>query len=126
MSVPVELPALRSRIDEYGTTAFLVTVGPEGGAHVVSVTVRVDGDRLVVPTGRTTRANLERNPGATLLWPPRPDPAYSLIVDATAVVATEEADGAVLEPRSAILHRVAGAAGDGPTCVPVTEEHAGT
>ena len=120
MSVPVELDTVRDRIAEYGAVAYLVTVGDDGRAHVVSVEVRVDGDRLVVPTGRTSRRNLEANPALTLLWPPGPDPTYSMLVDATATSFSDEPTEATLEPHSAVLHRVAGATGDGPTCLPVT------
>lgn len=120
MSVPVELDSLRSRVDEYGRVAYLVTVGEKGTGHVVSVELRFDGDRLVVPTGRTTRRNLEGNPTLTLLWPLGPDPAYSMIVDAIAVSFAEDAAEVVVEPHSAVLHRVAGASGEGPSCVPLS------
>jgi hypothetical protein len=46
------------------------------------------------------------------------EPDYSLIVDGTALAATGEGALAVA-PTRAVLHRVAGAAGDGPTCRPV-------
>lgn len=124
MSVPVELDALRDRIAEYGDHPFLVTVNDDGTAHVTSVSVRVDGDDLVCGAGRRTRANVAERPGVSLLWPTGPDPAYSLIVDAAAVV-DEGSEDARLTPHSAILHRVAGAAGDGPTCLPVSEPPAG-
>jgi hypothetical protein len=119
MSVPVDLDALRERIADFGTRAFLVTVGENGTAHVVSVSLRVEGDGLAVGVGPRSRANVEQNQEVTLLWPPGPDPAYSMIVDATAVADAE--DEITLQPHSAVLHRVAGTPGDGPTCVPVTE-----
>jgi hypothetical protein len=122
MSVPVALEALHARLDEYGPVAFLVTVNEQGTAHVVSVEVRTDGDQLVVPTGRSTRRNLEHNPHLTLLWPLGHDPAYSMIVDAT--VTSLEDDEATIAPQSAVLHRVAGSNGDGPVCVPVTRPDA--
>jgi hypothetical protein len=121
MSLPVDLEALRDRIAEYGTTAFLVTADHQGAAHVVSVMLRGVGDDLVVPVGRRSRANLERSHQATLLWPPGPDPAYSLIVDAAADTDDGEEDEVRLTPHSAVLHRMAGATGDGPYCLPVDE-----
>ncbi len=120
MSVPVDLAALRGRVAEFGDHPYLVTVNDDGTPHVTSVTVRLSGDDLVVGTGRRTRRNLADRADASLLWPPAADPAYSLIVDVTARL-DEGADEAVLAPRSAILHRVAGAAGDGPACVPLDE-----
>lgn len=116
MSVPVDLTALRDRLDEYGPHPFLVTVNDDGTPHVTSVTVAVDADALTAGAGRRTRQNLTARPEAALLWPPGTDPAYSLIVDAVAVVVEGE-ESVRLTPHSAILHRVAGADGDGPNCV---------
>jgi hypothetical protein len=121
VSLPVDLDALRERIAEYGNTPFLVTVNEDGTAHVVSVTLRHEGDGLAVPLGRRSRANVERNREVTLLWPPRPDPAYSMIVDARVVSFGGDNAEITLEPHSAVLHRVSGAEGDGPTCIPVAE-----
>lgn len=121
MSLPVELDALRERIAEYGNAAFLVTVDEHGAVHVVSVALRYADDGIVVPVGRRSRTNVERNKAVTLLWPPRPDPAYSMIVDATVVAFGVDNAEVTLEPHSAVLHRVAGASGDGPTCLPVAE-----
>ena len=121
MSVPVELSALRDAIAEHGRVAYLLTVNDDATPHVVSVevTVDVEDDTLVVGTGRRTRANLERAPRVTLLWPTGPDQAYSLIVDATVASLADDASTAALAPSAAVLHRVAGADGDGPNCVPV-------
>ena len=69
--------------------------------------------------GSRTRANLERRPTATLLWSPPLDSAYSLIVDATDDPASGDDESIALEVTSAVLHRMAGAPGDGPTCLPV-------
>ena len=120
MSVPVDLAALRDRITEYGDHPYLVSVNDDGTPHVTSVTVRLDDDAIVVGTGRRTRANLAERPSVALLWPPAADPAYSLIVDVDASL-VDGAEEARLAPRAAILHRVAGADGDGPNCVPVDE-----
>ena len=120
MSVPVDLAALRDRLAEYGPHPFLTTVNEDGTPHVTSVTVRLDGDALVVGTGRRTRRNVVDRPSVALLWPPAPDPAYSLIVDAVAVGGAEEGSEDVrLTPHAAILHRVSGADGEGPNCLGV-------
>ena len=120
MSVPVDLAALRDRLDDFGAHPYLVSTNDDGSPHLTSVTVRFEGDALVAGPGRRPRQNLAARPAVALLWPPAADPAYSLIVDVTAVVADGSED-ALLTPRAAILHRVAGAPGDGPTCVPVDE-----
>jgi hypothetical protein len=121
MSVAVDLQGLDERIAEFGAAAFLVTVGDDGRPHVTSVSVSRDGDRLTTRAGRRTRANLAARPTLTLLWPPGPGGVYSLLVDG-------ETDGAgagdddptiAVTPTHAVLHRVADAAGEGPTCLPV-------
>ena len=120
MSVPVDLTALRVRLAEYGPHPFLVTVNEDGTPHVTSVTVHLDSGTLVAGAGRRTRRNLADRPAVALLWPPAADPAYSLIVDAVAVAAGEDGVEEVrMAPHAAILHRVAGADGDGPNCLAV-------
>ena len=146
MSVPVDLQALRDRLGEFGSRAFLVTVGDEGRPHVVSVHVGTDGDRLVVSAGRRTSANVAARPDVTLLWPaPAPtgqdvvfdrgdsgcgdaplrpgDPArldeYGLIVDGAGELVDADPPAVAIRPTAAVLHRLADTAGDGPACVPV-------
>ena len=120
MSVPVDLVALRDRVAEFGDHPYLVTVNDDGTPHGTSVTVRLDGDDLVVGTGRRTRRNLADRAEASLLWAPVADGTYSLIVDVSTARLDDGTEEAVLAPRSAILHRVAGVA-DGPDCVPLDE-----
>jgi hypothetical protein len=112
----VSLERLREQVDAFGPRPFLVTVG-EGAAHVVSVEVAFDDDSFVVPAGRTSRQNAADHPSVTLLWPPTDGGPYSLIVDGTA----EAGDGEqlVVRPGRAVLHRMAGADGDLPSCVPL-------
>jgi hypothetical protein len=64
MSVAVELDELWAQVREFGGAPLLVTVSEDGRPHVVSVPARVDGDALVVPAGKTTRAVLHRVAGA--------------------------------------------------------------
>jgi hypothetical protein len=120
MSVPVSLQALHDRIREFGggARAYLVTMG-ESGPHVVSVEVRTDGELLMVDAGRRTTANVEANPTVTLLWPPVGGGDYSLIVDGTGELLGEDPPALSIHLSAAVLHRVAGATGDGPTCVRV-------
>jgi hypothetical protein len=116
----LELGGLPDRIQEYGQGAFLITVGDSGIPHVVSVAVDWDGATLTTQAGRTSRSNIATRPSVTLLWPGGPSDQYGLLVDGTAS-AIDGADGPLtITPTSAILHRLAEAAGDGPTCLPVT------
>jgi hypothetical protein len=122
VSVSVSLDDLHQRIDACGLRAFLVTVSDGGEPHVVSVVVRRDSDAVAFEAGRTSRANLGARPTATLLWPPRhidgADGEYSLIVDGQAD-ADGDRDAVTVRPTAAVLHRIAGSAGDGPGCIPV-------
>jgi hypothetical protein len=122
VSIAVDTAALSDRLAEFGAHAYLTTVSDDQRPHVVSVTVALEGDRLVTSVGRHTGANLAGRPAATFLWPPAGgDGDYSLIVDGTAVEVAGEGALAV-QPTRAVLHRLTGAAGDGPTCVAV-ESH---
>lgn len=123
MSVPVDIEALRERISEFGDRAFLVTVSEDHRPHVVSVAVRQDGDHLMVVAGRRTAANLAARRTATLLWPPATtDGEYSLLVDGIADAPVGDSGDVAIVAASAMLHRVAGASGDGPTCLPVSSD----
>lgn len=117
MSVPVDLAALHALIEELGPEALLATVTPEATPHLVSVlATSVDG-RLTMGGGRRTRANIAVNPRVALLWPSVRDGAYRLIVDGTATASADET--VTVEPTYAVLHRIAGVGGDGPSCLPI-------
>jgi hypothetical protein len=144
MSVPVDLQVLRDRLGDFGSRAFLVTVGDDGRPHVVSVHVGVDGDLLVVAAGRRTTANVRARPDVTLLWAAPISPGvsvdatdtgcgdatlepgdtvalgeYGLIVDGAGELIDADPPSVAIRPTAAVLHRLADTAGDGPACVPV-------
>lgn len=116
MADDVRPDALWTEVARYGEVAHLITVAADGAPHVVSVRVRADGERLALSAGRTSRENLTANPSATVLWAAAPGGEYSLLVDGRAVVGSGDGD-LLLQPTSAVLHRVADAPGDGPSCV---------
>jgi hypothetical protein len=115
MSVPVALEELARRVEEFGPHAFLVTSGADARPHVVSVAVEFDAEVFSLSAGRTSIANIGHHPSATLLWPGTGGP-YSLIVDGRCRPVD---DAIVVEPTRAVLHRLAGAPNDLPTCVPI-------
>ncbi|HEX7276519.1 MAG TPA: nuclear transport factor 2 family protein [Acidimicrobiales bacterium] len=119
MSVHVGPAELREQVAEHGPVAYLVTVAPESRRpHVVSVTVRWEGDALVCGAGSRTSANVGAGADVTLVWPPAAGDDYSLIVDGPAAIVGSLVS---VRPAGAVLHRVAGAAADeGPGCIPVT------
>jgi len=116
VSVPVDLEALESTATVLGAEALLVTVSDAATPHVVSTLVRWRDGAIETGAGRRTAANIEVHPAVTLLWPAVHDGAYRLIVDGDASVAGETV---TVTPTFAVLHRIAGADGDGPTCLPV-------
>ena len=115
MSTKVELDAVWEQAGAFGGHAFFVTVGADGRPHAVSAAVGADGDRFAVDPGPTSRANASERPAVMLLWPPVSDgDPYSLLIDGDADVAE---DAIRIAPTSAVLHRVAGADAELPSCV---------
>ncbi len=114
MSIPVPLAELRAALADH-TYAYLLTAAATGGPHVVAVAPSFEGDALVVDeVGRRTCANAAASPAVTLVWPPRADGGYSLIVDGEASVDDARV---IVTPRRAVRHRPApGARQDGPGC----------
>ena len=110
MSVPVSLDRLREEAERFGPTAYLLTVGDAGRAHVVSAAWSWEGDELVFRVGRRTGSNAGARPLVSVLWPPREADGYNLIVDADARLLPAEGDDAprvALRPTTAVLHRSA-------------------
>jgi len=107
---------LPEHVARFGEHAHLVTVGEGGKPHVVSVLVGLEAERLLTDAGRTTTANAAATPTVSLVWVAPPGEDYSLIVDGTAAVVGEQLS---IRPTRAVLHRVATAAGDGPSCLTV-------
>jgi hypothetical protein len=103
MSIPVELSDLAGALADHGD-GYLLTCGARG-VKAITVTARVDGDVLRIPgASRGTSANLEGDPTATLLFPPREPRGHTLLIDGTARAVD---DGFELTPASAVLHRPA-------------------
>jgi hypothetical protein len=115
VSVEVALDGLRDEIRSRGAHAYVVTVS-SGGPHVVSAVTEWDGDRLACGAGTRTAANVNASAAVALLWPSADLPGYSLIVDGDAAV---DGDRLVIRPTRAVLHRTAGPASDGPSCIEV-------
>ncbi|HEX2849518.1 MAG TPA: pyridoxamine 5'-phosphate oxidase family protein [Acidimicrobiales bacterium] len=124
MSVAVELEQLAERVAEYGSVAFLVTVGDDGSPHVTSAAVAVEDEVITAGAGRTTSGNVGRRPAVTVLWP-AVGGDYCLIVDGAARIEGEGSSArAIVEPTRAVLHRIAGAPTDLPSCVTVLDRRA--
>jgi hypothetical protein len=83
----------------------------------VSVTVQFDGTRFSLGAGRTSRAHVAECESVTLLWPGSGGP-YGLIVDGVGEVDAER-ETLTVAPTRAVLHRLADAPDELPTCVPI-------
>ena len=81
MSVKVDLDKLADALADF-TFAYLITVGDDYRAHTVAVSpVFADGVFVVGTVGKHTRANVSEREDVTVIWPPREDGGYTLIVD---------------------------------------------
>ena len=114
----MSLEELARRVEEFGPVGFLVTADGSS-SHVVSVTATFDGERFLVPAGRSSQRNVASSSIATLLWPTPTGGPYCLIVDGEASV---DGDDVVVRPTRAVLHRLADAPTDLPSCVPLEPE----
>jgi hypothetical protein len=110
MSVAVPLEGLRAALEERGGRAYVPTVSDDERPHAVHVPVRWEGDVLAVDVGKRSAANAASRAAVSLLYPVRADGDYSLIVDGTAVVESDEnGQRLLITPTKAILHRSAAA-----------------
>lgn len=89
--------------------------------HVVTATVEIGDERLLIHVGQRTHANLELHPHLTLTWPPVPGGEYHLIVDGFADHIGEPDERGVcmvtVAAERGILHRLSDLATPGPSCV---------
>jgi hypothetical protein len=122
MSIPVKVELLGEALADHGP-GYLLTVSGDGRVKAVTVEPTLVDGVLRCAASRGSAANLAGNPAATLLFPPRVERGYTLLVDGTAAVDGEEIS---FSPTSAVRHRPAahadGAAtsGDcGNDCAPV-------
>lgn len=119
----MEVSELQAKTAEYGPVAYLVTVGEGGGPHLVSVLTSWDGDALRLAAGNTTTGNVAARDAVTLLWAGRPGEDYCLIVDGAGSVVDDGA-AVMVRPLRAVLHRLAQADGDLPSCIKLLDARA--
>jgi hypothetical protein len=104
VTVKVDLDKLADALADYAF-GYLITVSDDFRAHTVAVRPQfTDGLFDVGVVGKHTRGNAAQRPDITLLWPPREDGGYTLIVDGRAAVT---GDTVQIEPTRAVLHRSA-------------------
>ena len=126
VSIPVSVVDVPTRLEEYGTAAFLVTVSPDGTSKVVHVAVVWDAGaatfrctpgngtlRNLDGATRVTDATAGSGAGlgpATLIFPGPDVDTHSWLVDTTGQVHPDDPGSALLAYESAVLHRPAPAA----------------
>ena len=126
MSIPVDLADLARTLEQYGPGYLLSTAG-ESVKAVSADPVLSDGVVVVAGPGGGSLRNVTANATVTLLFPPREEHGYTLLVDGTAAI---DGDDVRVTPGHAVLHRPADHAGPdhvpgstsscGHDCHPVT------
>ncbi|TAM70403.1 MAG: pyridoxamine 5'-phosphate oxidase family protein [Microbacteriaceae bacterium] len=106
MGKTIDMNSLADTAAQYGF-AYLITVGDDSRIHTSAVNPVVTDAALTVPrTSAHSRANADRNPNVSLVWPPTEDGGYSLIVDGEARASDDSDDRALgITPSRAVLHR---------------------
>lgn len=108
MSIAVPLDGLRAALAERAGSPYLLTVADDARPHAVHVAVHWEGDVLAAKVGKRSAANAAARSSVSLLYPARVDGDYSLIVDGTAAVASQDDSKRLLiTPTKAVLHRPA-------------------
>ena len=108
MSIPVEPAGIGDQMEQFGTTAYVLTVRDDATPHIAHLDMRLDGDVLRCGASRSAASNVAQRPNISVLWPPHEPGGYSMIVDAAART-VDGAEGLELElrPTSGVLHRPA-------------------
>ncbi|WP_122816561.1 pyridoxamine 5'-phosphate oxidase family protein [Nocardioides pantholopis] len=104
MSIPVDLADLARALADQAPGYLLTTT--DGAVRAVSAEPEVtDGVLLIEDAGRRTCANIAANPAVTLLFPPREEHGYALLVDGTAALTGGDGERVTVTPTGAVLHR---------------------
>lgn len=109
MSIPVAPTDLAGVLPRFGTGYLLTTDGERVKAVHVAPRLLDGLLRLARPGGGSLR-NVGGGAAVTLVWPPRDDPGFSLIVDGTAA---PDGDDLVVTPTGAVLHKPVAASDEG-------------
>ena len=117
VSVKVTVDDLSDRLDEYGTAAFVVTVGADDSPKVVHVPVVWDGEVLRCTPGGGTLVNLTGGGPVTLVFPAPESGGYSMFLDGRGAHDPDDEAVAVIKFTGGVLHRPApNAPGDDVPC----------
>ncbi|HWJ65335.1 MAG TPA: pyridoxamine 5'-phosphate oxidase [Nocardioides sp.] len=110
MSIPVDPSDLQQALADFGSGYLLTTSSPQVKVVTVDPVAGADGTLRIAGPGRGTLRNLAENPAVTVVFPPREQHGYTLLVDGTGRADDEDV---VVSATAAVLHRPASHA-DGP------------
>jgi len=102
----MQAPTLSEAIAQYGTEAYLLTVGKEG-PHTTHVSIDCRGNTIRCSIGPSAAGNIASEPKVSLFWPPKETGGYAMIVNGTAV-GTRDPGGAMkaeITLTKSVLHR---------------------
>lgn len=99
-------PTLSEAISQYGSEAYLLTVGKDG-PHTSHVSVDLRGDVIGCAIGASAAKNIASEPNVSLFWPPREPGGYAMIVNGTASRRHEPTGATMAEITltKSVLHR---------------------
>jgi hypothetical protein len=99
-------PTLSEALSQYGTDAYLITVGGTG-PHTSNVSIKLRGNSINCAVGPTAAKNIMSNPHVSLFWPPNERGDYAMILNGTAT-GTPQPNGvtvAEIKLTKSVFHR---------------------
>jgi hypothetical protein len=117
MSIKVTIEDIDKRLDEYGNSAFVVTMAEEGKAKIVHSFISLEDDCLICSPGKGTLKNLADSSSVSLIFPPHSDGGFSMIIDGDGQILDPEKGSIKVKINGGVLHRPARQSlNEGPKC----------
>jgi len=107
MSIKVTIEDIDKRLDEYGNSAFVVTMTEEGKAKIVHSLIFLEDDFLICTPGKGTIKNLTASSSVSLIFPPYSDGGFSMIIDGVGQILDLEKGFMKVTITGGVLHRSA-------------------
>tara|TARA_B110000014_G_C20043481_1_gene542495 strand:+ start:212 stop:577 length:366 start_codon:yes stop_codon:yes gene_type:complete len=107
MSIKVAIEDIGKRIDEYGSSAFVITMTEEGKAKIVHTLISLEKGSIICSPGKGTIKNLIHSSSVSFLFPPNSESGLSMIIDGIGQIKDLEKDSIKVEVTGGVLHRPA-------------------
>ena len=107
MSIKVAIEDIGKRIEEYGNSAYVVTVTKEGKAKIVHSIITLEENFIICSPGKGTIKNLTHSSSVSFLFPPNSDGGFSMIIDGICQIQDQEKDFIKVAVAGGVLHRPA-------------------